>query len=88
MKKNHPLICLTRSRSISCRSQCKTKKFLDYISNDDLDLVFGDTDYPNDMFNIDRQSKDINVNKRFGLSLVNICCENDKHMLMGDCMMS
>ena len=52
---------------------------MDYISNDDHDLFFGDTEYPNDTFNIDRHSKDINVYKRFGFSLNNICCDNDIH---------
>ena len=54
----------------------ETKEFLDYIPNDDLDLVFGDTDYPNDTFNINRNSKDINIYNRFGFSLINMCCEN------------
>ena len=54
----------------------KTKEFLDYIPNDDLDLVFGDTDYTNDTFNINRNSKDINIYNRFGFSLINMCCEN------------
>ena len=56
---------------------------MDYIPNDDLDLVLVDTDYPNDTFNIDRNSKDINVYNRFGLSLINISCENDILMLNG-----
>ena len=56
---------------------------MDYTPNDDFDLVFGDSDYPNDTFNIDRNSKKINVNNRFGLCLINMCCENDIHMLNG-----
>ena len=56
---------------------------MDYIPNDDLDLVFVDIHYLNDTFNIDRNSKGINVYNRFGLSLINISCENDILMLNG-----
>ena len=56
---------------------------MEYIPNDDFDLVFGDTDYPNDTFNNDLTFKDINVYNRFGLSLINMRCENGIHMLNG-----
>ena len=36
----------------------RTKDFLDFIPYDDLDFVFGETDYPGDMFNLNRNSKD------------------------------
>ena len=48
-----------------------------------LILVFGETDYPGDMFNLNRNSKDSQTYNKFGLSLVDLCCEHDVHMLNG-----
>ena len=39
----------------------RTKDFLDYIPHDDIDFMFGNTDYPGDTFNLDRNSKDIAI---------------------------
>lgn len=61
----------------------RTKDFLDYIPYDDLDIVFGDTDYPGDTFNLNRNSKDSHTYNKFGLSLIDLCCEHDIHMLNG-----
>lgn len=46
----------------------RTKDFLDYIPHDDLDFVFGDTDYPGDTFNLRRNSKDLQTYNKFGMS--------------------
>lgn len=61
----------------------RTKDFLDYIPQDDLDFVFGDTDYPGDTFNLSRNSKDSQTYNKFGLSLIDLCCEHDIHILNG-----
>ena len=61
----------------------RTKDFLDFIPQDDLDFIFGDTDYPGDTFNLDRNSKDTITYNNFGLSLIDLCCEHDIHMLNG-----
>ena len=61
----------------------RTKDFLDFIPNDDLDFVFGETDYPSDIFNLNRNTKDLQAYNKFGLSLVDLCCEHDIHMLNG-----
>ena len=53
-----------------------------YIPNDDLDTVFGETDYPTDSFDIPRRSKDETQNN-FGISLLNICCSFNIHVLNG-----
>ena len=63
----------------------RTKDFLDYISHDDIDFIFGDTDYPGHTFNLDGNSKDIN--NKFGFSLMDYCCEHDIHMLKGVSLM-
>ena len=42
-----------------------------------------ETDYPGDMFNLNRNSKDSQTYNKFGLSLVDLCCEHDVHMLNG-----
>ena len=61
----------------------RTNGFLDFIPYDDLDFVFGETDYPGDMFSLNRNSKDLQTYNKFGLSLVDLCCEHDIHMLKG-----
>ena len=60
----------------------KKKKF-DFIPNDDLDFVFGETDYPSDIFNLNRNTKDLQAYNKFGLSLIDLCCEHDIQMLNG-----
>ena len=54
----------------------------DFIPYDDLEFVFGDTDYPTDTFDIQRKSKDETYN-RFGISLLDICCTYNIHVLNG-----
>ena len=54
----------------------------DFIPFDDIDFVFGDTDYPTAPFNIYRQSKDDTCN-RFDMSLIELCCTHDIHTLNG-----
>ena len=54
----------------------------DFIPYDDLEFVFGVTDYPTDPFDIQRQSKDETYN-RFGISLLDLCCTYNIHVLNG-----
>ena len=54
----------------------------DYIPNDDLDFVLGETDYPTDSFDIPRRLKDETQNN-FGISLLDICCSFNIHVLNG-----
>ena len=61
----------------------RTNDFLDFIPYDDLDFDFGETDYPGDMFSLNRNSKDSQTYNKFGLSLVDLCCEHDIHNLNG-----
>ena len=62
----------------------RTSNNLDYIPHDDISFVFNDsnTDYPSDIFNLDRSSKDKKINK-FGLSLIEMCCTYDIHIMNG-----
>ena len=63
----------------------RIKDFCDYITDDDLDFVFGlDTSYmyPIDSFDLPRKSKD-NIYNNFGLSLVELCCTYGIHVLNG-----
>ena len=59
----------------------RIKDFQDFIPEDELDFVFGITDYPSDSFHLKRKSKDCHVYNRFGLSLIDLCCEYDVHIL-------
>ena len=54
----------------------------DYIPSDDLDFVFGETNYPTDPFDMPRNSKDETYN-RFGISLIDLCCSINIHVLNG-----
>ncbi|MCG8044707.1 MAG: endonuclease/exonuclease/phosphatase family protein [Candidatus Thiodiazotropha taylori] len=54
----------------------------DYIPSDDLEVIFGDTDYPSDPFDMQRHSKDETYN-RFGISLLELCCIFNVHVLNG-----
>ena len=47
-----------------------------------LNFVFGETDYPTDPFDMPRQSKD-ETHNRFGISLLDICCSCNMHVLNG-----
>ena len=53
-----------------------------FLPSDDLQFVFGETDYPSDTFDIRWKSKDENYN-RFGRSLIDLCCIYDIHVLNG-----
>ena len=44
----------------------RTKDFPDFIPDDDLNFIFGETDYPSDHFNLNRKSKDCHTHNRFG----------------------
>ena len=62
----------------------RTKDFLDYIVEDDVDYIFGENNrYPADSFCLPRQSKDMNTHNAFGLSLVELCCAFDIHIMNG-----
>ena len=61
----------------------RTKDFPDFIPDDDLNFIFGETDYPSDHFNLNRKSKDCHTHNRFGLSLIELCSEYEVHMLNG-----
>ena len=60
----------------------RIKDLLDYIPDDNLIHVFGDTDYCSSSFDLPRQSKDSRCNT-FGRSLINMCCTHDLHVLNG-----
>ena len=62
----------------------RTSNHLDYITNDDISFIFNDNmlDYLSDNFNLDRCSKDRKINK-FGLSLLDMFCTRDLHILNG-----
>ena len=54
----------------------------DFIPYDDLEFVFGHTDYPTDPYDIQGQSKDETYN-RLGISLLDLCCTYNIHVLNG-----
>ena len=54
----------------------------DFIPFDDLQFVFGETEYPTDQFDSPRKSKDDTCN-RFGTSLIDLCCTHNIHVLNG-----
>ena len=54
----------------------------DFIPFDDLDFVYGETDYPSDSFAINRQSKD-DTSNQFGMALIDLCCTHCMHVLNG-----
>ena len=61
----------------------RIKQFMDYVPGDDLNFIFGDNlAYPADDFNMKRQTKDVQYN-RFDLSLIELCCTYDIHVLNG-----
>ena len=61
----------------------RTKDFQDFIPDDNIEYIFGENDYPGDTFNLLRRSQDCEVYNNFGLSLIELCCEYDVHMLNG-----
>ena len=61
----------------------RIKDFQDFIHQDDLTHNFDDNiPYPSDYFSIPRRSRDKEYN-RFGLSLIELCCTYDIHLLNG-----
>ena len=62
----------------------RTKLFQDFIPNDNLNFVFGEGNmYPEDNFDIPRNSKDSKTHNSFGISLIEMCCSLDIHMFNG-----
>ena len=57
-------------------------KLQDFIPHDDLEYIFGETEYPTDPFEMSRASKDETQN-RFGISLLDLCCMYNIHVLNG-----
>ena len=60
----------------------RTGDLQDFIPFEDLQFVFGETEYSADPFDITRQSKDDTCN-RFGTSLIDLCCTHNIHVLNG-----
>ena len=79
IKSNYPNADIIIAGDLNSR----IKDFQDFIPEDELDFVFGETDYPSDSFQLKRKSKDCDVYNRFGLSLIDLCCEYDVHILNG-----
>ena len=61
----------------------RTKDLLDYLPDDDLSHIFGDTDYDSSTFCTARNNRDSVFINNFGKSLVTICCLFDVHILNG-----
>ena len=53
-----------------------------FIPHDDLEHIFGETEYPTDPFEMNRVSRDDTQN-RFGISLLDLCCMYNIHVLNG-----
>ena len=61
----------------------RVSDFLDYIPEDNVDCIFNkDVDYPGDTFCLPRKSRNTEYNN-FGLSLIELCCTRDIHILNG-----
>ena len=60
----------------------QNKVYLIFIPFDDLQFVFGETEYPTDQFDIIRKSKDDTCN-RFGAFFIGLCCTHSIHVLNG-----
>ena len=62
----------------------RTKDYTDFIVDDDADYIFGEhTAYPADNFAIPRKSKDADFSNPYGLSLIELCCTFNVHILNG-----
>ena len=46
----------------------------EFIPHDDLEYIFGDTEYPTDPIEMSRASKDEAQINRFGISILDLCC--------------
>lgn len=60
----------------------RISNFQDFIPYDDLQFVFGETDYPSDTFDMPRVSKD-NTCNRFGTYFIDLCCTYGIHVFNG-----
>ena len=58
----------------------RIKNMQGFIPADDVEFVFGDTDYPIEPFDIVLKSIDETCN-RFGTSLIDLCCTQNIHLL-------
>lgn len=62
----------------------RTKDFIDYIVEDDAVYIFGEhTAYPADEFSIHRNNKDSDFSNTYGVSLMELCCTFNVHLLNG-----
>ena len=62
----------------------RTKDYTDFIVDDDADYIFGEhTAYPADNFALPKKSKDADFSNPYGLSLIELCCTFNVHILNG-----
>ena len=62
----------------------RTKDFLDFIPDDNIDHVCDENNmYPGNFFCIPRKSNDLNTYNAYGCSLVELCCVFDVHIMNG-----
>ena len=61
----------------------RAKDFFDYIPSDNLDYIFGETDYEGDAFNMARNNKDMQTFNLFGKTLTEFCRSHDLHIMNG-----
>ena len=62
----------------------RTKDYMDFIVEDEADYIFGqNTAYPADEFYIPRKNKDIDFSNTYGISLIELCCTFNIHILNG-----
>ena len=79
IKVDYPDCCFFLAGDFNARA----RDFKDFIPRDDLQYVFGDTDYERDYFDIPRRNKDIETFNQFGQSLVDLCCTFNVHIING-----
>ncbi len=61
----------------------RCKDFLDYIPDDSLAPIFGEISYDGDSFNLPRNTKDTLRFNSVGISLMELCCLLDVHIVNG-----
>ena len=62
----------------------RTKDYKNFIVEDNIDFIFGEkTAYPSDEFSLPRNNKDSDIANQYGVSLVELCCTFDIHILNG-----
>ena len=79
MKVNYPEYYFFLAGDFNAR----TKDFKDFIQRDDLQYVFGETDFERNDFEVPKKSKDIGAFNQFGQSLVDLCCTFNVHIING-----